>query len=257
MPKVTIGLPVFNAVDYLGTALESILAQTFADFELIISDIASTDASEQICRRYAGHDGRIRYVRQRTNLGDAATTTCWSSCRKALASNGRHTTTCSPRVFWPPAWTLPIASCCPDERRPRDRLARSGRRCLLQPRTRLNSAQGRYQAYLSRGHGRLDVGDPNRSVSPCGWLSRHFHPGRHFHYFGVEVGTPAAFLRGGGCSRHYQGGVWGYCSCDRSARRWPRRRRAATYRSAGSGEIGSEAAWTWIVKSLPDPRASA
>ncbi len=71
MSKVTIGLPVHNGSNYLAAAIESILAQTFGDFDLVISDNASTDATEQICRAYAKQDRRVRYVRQRTNLGAA------------------------------------------------------------------------------------------------------------------------------------------------------------------------------------------
>lgn len=62
-------MPVYNAERYLEAALESLLAQTFTDFELIISDNASTDATAEICRRYTGRDARIRYERQRQNRG--------------------------------------------------------------------------------------------------------------------------------------------------------------------------------------------
>jgi glycosyltransferase involved in cell wall biosynthesis len=72
MSKITIGLPVYNGANYLGKTIESILAQTFTDFELVISDNASTDVTEQICQEYAKYDRRIRYVRQHTNLGAAA-----------------------------------------------------------------------------------------------------------------------------------------------------------------------------------------
>ena len=69
MPKVTIGMPVFNGESFIREALDSLLAQTFIDFELIISDNASTDKTEAICRDYAANDSRIRYVRQAQNLG--------------------------------------------------------------------------------------------------------------------------------------------------------------------------------------------
>lgn len=68
-PKVSIGLPVFNAERFVAETIDSILAQTFEDFELIISDNASTDGTEKLCLRYAANDGRIRYVRSRENLG--------------------------------------------------------------------------------------------------------------------------------------------------------------------------------------------
>lgn len=68
-PKVTIGLPVYNGEKYLPVAIESILTQDFADFEIVISDNASTDATEQIGRAAAADDPRVRYIRQPVNLG--------------------------------------------------------------------------------------------------------------------------------------------------------------------------------------------
>lgn len=68
---VSIGMPVFNGEKYLRKALDSLLSQTFPDFELIISDNASTDATEEICREYASKDSRIKYYRNETNLGAA------------------------------------------------------------------------------------------------------------------------------------------------------------------------------------------
>ncbi len=68
-PRVSIGLPVYNGERYLAEALDSILDQTFRDFELIVSDNASTDRTEEIARAYAQRDPRIRYVRNRINLG--------------------------------------------------------------------------------------------------------------------------------------------------------------------------------------------
>lgn len=68
-PLVSIGLPVFNGEQYLPEAIDAVLAQDFDDFELIISDNASTDGTEEICRRYAAQDARISYHRQEKNLG--------------------------------------------------------------------------------------------------------------------------------------------------------------------------------------------
>lgn len=70
-PKVSIGLAVYNGEKYLEEAIDSILAQTFADFELIISDNASTDRTAEICHAYAQKDERIRYHRNATNIGGA------------------------------------------------------------------------------------------------------------------------------------------------------------------------------------------
>lgn len=71
IPLVSIGVPVYNGAGTLRRTLESILAQTLVDFELIISDNASTDETAAICRDFAIRDARIRYVRQPRNLGAA------------------------------------------------------------------------------------------------------------------------------------------------------------------------------------------
>lgn len=69
IPRVSIGMPVYNAERYLREALDSLLAQTFADFELIISDNASEDATASICREYAARDSRVKYHRHDSNRG--------------------------------------------------------------------------------------------------------------------------------------------------------------------------------------------
>ena len=71
-PEVSVGLPVYNGERYLANALERLLGQEFGDFELIISDNASTDGTEEICRVFAGKDRRIRYFRNEKNIGLAA-----------------------------------------------------------------------------------------------------------------------------------------------------------------------------------------
>lgn len=70
-PRLSIGMPVYNGERFLRQAIESILTQTFTDFELIISDNASTDATAEICRGYAARDARVRYVAQPVNRGAA------------------------------------------------------------------------------------------------------------------------------------------------------------------------------------------
>jgi glycosyltransferase involved in cell wall biosynthesis len=57
-------MPVYNGEPYLRGALEALVAQTFDDLELVISDNASTDATEAICRAFAARDPRIRYIRR-------------------------------------------------------------------------------------------------------------------------------------------------------------------------------------------------
>jgi glycosyltransferase involved in cell wall biosynthesis len=70
-PTVGIGLPVRDGATYLAEAIDSILAQTFPDFELVISDNASSDRTPEICRAYARRDRRIRFYRQERNIGAA------------------------------------------------------------------------------------------------------------------------------------------------------------------------------------------
>jgi glycosyltransferase involved in cell wall biosynthesis len=70
--RLSIGLPVYNGERFLAQALDSLLAQTFQDFEIIISDNASTDRTSEICRDYAQADRRVRYVRNERNLGAIA-----------------------------------------------------------------------------------------------------------------------------------------------------------------------------------------
>ena len=68
-PEVSIGMPVYNGAEFLGVAIDSLLAQTLGNFELVISDNASTDATESICRDYAAKDARINYQRNTVNIG--------------------------------------------------------------------------------------------------------------------------------------------------------------------------------------------
>jgi glycosyltransferase involved in cell wall biosynthesis len=68
-PKVSVGLPVYNGEKYIRLAVEAILQQDYTDFELIISDNASTDATQEICQELAAKDNRIRYSRNATNIG--------------------------------------------------------------------------------------------------------------------------------------------------------------------------------------------
>lgn len=71
LPSLSIGLPVYNGERFLRFAIDSILGQTYQDFELIIVDNASTDSTKLICQDYAARDPRIRYVRNIENIGAA------------------------------------------------------------------------------------------------------------------------------------------------------------------------------------------
>src|SRR5215831_12150109 len=67
--KVVIGLPVYNGQKYLGAAIESHLSQSFGDFDLVISDNGSTDATPQICADFAAKDKRVKFLRSAENRG--------------------------------------------------------------------------------------------------------------------------------------------------------------------------------------------
>ncbi|MBI3466187.1 MAG: glycosyltransferase family 2 protein [Planctomycetes bacterium] len=84
-PHVSICLPVYNGDNYVRQAIESILAQTFEDFELIISDNASTDATGDICRAASERDNRVRYFRADENRGLA-----WNFNRAFSFARGKY-----------------------------------------------------------------------------------------------------------------------------------------------------------------------
>lgn len=71
-PRVSIGIPVHDGERFVAEAIESILSQTFGDFELIVCDNASSDRTDAIVRELAARDSRIRYHRNGSNLGAAA-----------------------------------------------------------------------------------------------------------------------------------------------------------------------------------------
>lgn len=70
-PIVSIGMPVYNGADYILRSISSIQNQDYGDFELLISDNASTDATEDICKDLSRKDQRIQYVKNSENIGAA------------------------------------------------------------------------------------------------------------------------------------------------------------------------------------------
>jgi glycosyltransferase involved in cell wall biosynthesis len=71
VPRLTVGLPVYNGEKFLAQSLDALLGQTYEDFELLISDNTSTDETARICASYQAQDPRIRYFRQPRNIGCA------------------------------------------------------------------------------------------------------------------------------------------------------------------------------------------
>jgi glycosyltransferase involved in cell wall biosynthesis len=98
--QLSIGLPIYNGDEFLKEALESLINQTFEDFEIVISDNASTDQTQQICHYYADLDPRIRYYRCEENMGAA-----WNYNRVFELSYGEyfkwaaHDDYCGPSFF--------------------------------------------------------------------------------------------------------------------------------------------------------------
>jgi glycosyltransferase involved in cell wall biosynthesis len=84
-PRVSIAVPVYNGDNYLEYALETALAQTYSDFEIVISDNASTDGTEEICRRFVERDSRVHYYRSEVNHG-----VYWNFRRGLELSNGEY-----------------------------------------------------------------------------------------------------------------------------------------------------------------------
>jgi glycosyltransferase involved in cell wall biosynthesis len=71
LPRLSIGLPVYNGLPYLEQALRCVLDGELADFELIVCDNASTDRTRELVQDFASHDRRVRYVRNARNIGAA------------------------------------------------------------------------------------------------------------------------------------------------------------------------------------------
>ena len=66
-PKVSVVMPVYNAEKYIAETIESILSQTFEDFEFIIVNDCSTDKTREIIEKYAKQDRRIRLINNEVN----------------------------------------------------------------------------------------------------------------------------------------------------------------------------------------------
>jgi glycosyltransferase involved in cell wall biosynthesis len=143
-PRVSIGLTVYNGEAFFEETLESLIAQTYDDFELIISDNASTDRTGEIARAYAGRDSRVRYHRNETNLG--------------LAGNHNHAFSLARGEYF--KWAAADDVCRPEYlARCVEVLDRDADVVLAYPRTQFVDAEGRP----------LDIQDP-------GWDLRFDEP---------------------------------------------------------------------------------
>ncbi len=84
-PRVSVAVPVYNGDNYVGEAIDSILAQTFQDFEVIVADNASTDRTEAICRAYVQRDPRVQYHPSEVNRG-----VYWNFRRSLALARGEY-----------------------------------------------------------------------------------------------------------------------------------------------------------------------
>ena len=84
-PLVSVGTPVYNGEEYLENAINSILSQTYHNFELIISDNCSTDSTETICKKFQQLDNRVFYYRNKKNMGF-----CWNQNHVIRLSKGKY-----------------------------------------------------------------------------------------------------------------------------------------------------------------------
>ena len=84
-PLVSVGMPVYNGAKSIRRAIESLLTQDYSNFELIISDNASTDQTPDICKYYASRDERIRYYAAEQNMGSV-----WNYNRVFELSKGKY-----------------------------------------------------------------------------------------------------------------------------------------------------------------------
>lgn len=90
-PRLSVGLPVYNGEEYLAESFDALLGQTYEDFELVVTDNASTDRTQEICREYAARDPRIRYLRLRRNIGAAPNHNyVFTQCRGELFKWASH-----------------------------------------------------------------------------------------------------------------------------------------------------------------------
>lgn len=105
VPGISLVVPVYNVQEYLPECLDSLLGQSFAAIEIILVDDGSTDASAEICDRYAARDGRIRVVHQqnagvskaRTSGSVSPAVNIWDSSTATIGSTGIIASGCMKR----------------------------------------------------------------------------------------------------------------------------------------------------------------
>jgi glycosyltransferase involved in cell wall biosynthesis len=167
-PLVSLGLPTYNGARYLAETLDSLLTQDLEDFELIISDNGSTDATEEICRQVAGRDPRVRYERSAENRGAG-----WNYGHVLELAQGRYF-----------KWAADDDICLPTFLRRCVELLDDEQAVLAWPRTLLIDAAGAAMGELD------DDGLEGREADPIARLDRLLRNRMEWHpVFGV-IRTP-------------------------------------------------------------------
>ena len=165
VPRVSIGMAIYNEEKYLRKALDSLLAQDFADFELIISDNASVDATQAISLEYAARDPRVCYHRNETNVGATE-----NFNRAFRLSSGEYFMWAAGHDLWAPAF---ISRCV-------GVLEKDPSVVLCYPRTQYIDATGE----------QLTVVDSNLDTRNCTLLGRFnltvWDPCPAFKFYGVS-----------------------------------------------------------------------
>lgn len=96
-PLVTIGIPVYNGELHIRQTMDALLTQDYEKFELIISDNASTDRTQEICMEHAQRDNRVRYYRNKTNMGPV-----WNFDRVFELASGEYFMWAAVDDYWEP-----------------------------------------------------------------------------------------------------------------------------------------------------------
>ena len=106
LPLVSVGMPVYNGTPWVQRALSTLAAQDYPNFELIISDNASTDETARICQEYAVRDPRVRYVRNASNVGAGR-----NFVRVLALANGEYFMWAAHDDLWEPSFISNLVTC--------------------------------------------------------------------------------------------------------------------------------------------------
>jgi glycosyltransferase involved in cell wall biosynthesis len=172
-PLVSIGLPVYNGARFLRQALDSLLAQDYTDFELIISDNASTDATPQICADYAARDPRFRYFRAEENRGAV-----WNHRRVVELARGpffkwaAHDDECAPSLLRRCVQTLAAAPDSVVLVYPQAEIIDEHGRVIVHYRTSIECRDARPHRRLGRVVAAVELGTPMYGVARTSVLRR-------------------------------------------------------------------------------------